>query len=286
VATTEVGNGDGFIVPGEGGSISATLTNIGGATAVGISATLTTTTPGVTIVTATSSYPFIGSNGQSANNVAPFTFSVPPTFACGLTINFTLTVNYGNSPVGPQVFTFSVPTGRPGPDTVLSYAGPAVPIPDANLNGVSIPLVVSGVGLVKNLRFRFDGSSCSNAVGATTVGLDHSWVGDLVVTLRSPQGTTITLMNRMNGGIGAGLNDGNNFCNTVLGDSATASIQDVLAPGAPFTGTFKPANPLAAFDGQVADGTWTLTVSDVASIDTGNVRAFSLVFGASVCTGP
>jgi subtilisin-like proprotein convertase family protein len=284
IATTDAGgDGDGIVEPGEGGSISATLTNIGGATALGVSATLSTMTPGVTIVTATSNYPNIGSNGQSATNNVPFTFNLDNTAACGQVIDFALTINYANSPFGPEVFNFSVQTGQPGPDAVISYTGAPVPIPDANIAGVNIPITVSGLtGPINGLKFSFDGSSCSNAIGATTVGLDHTWVGDLVVTLTSPSGTTVTLMNRP-GGI---FNDGNNFCNTVLDDSAAALIQNISFINAPFSGMFAPANPLAAFNGQDGNGVWTLNVSDPAALDTGNVRAFSLSFRTFVCTGP
>jgi subtilisin-like proprotein convertase family protein len=284
LAITDVGgDGDGIVEPGEGGTISAPLTNIGGATALGVSATLTSTTPGVTIVTATSSYPNIGSNGQSATNVAPFTFNLAGTAACGQVIDFTLTVNSGNSPAGPQAFTFRVQAGLPGPDTVSSYAGSPVPIPDLNPTGVSIPIVVSGLtGPINGLKFSFGGSSCSNVAGATTVGLDHTWVGDLVVTLTSPSGTTVTLMNQP----GGEFNDGNNFCNTVLDDSATALIQSISFINAPYSGTFKPASPLSAFNGQNGNGTWMLNISDLGPLDTGNVRAFSLSFKTFACTGP
>jgi subtilisin-like proprotein convertase family protein len=278
-----VGDGDGVLEPGEGGAISAQLTNIGGATALGISGTLSTTTPGVTIGTATSSYPIIGSNGQSAVNAAPFTFSIDPTAGCGQVIEFTLTVNYINSPLGPAVSTFSVQTGAPAPDTVISYTGPPVPIPDASLTGVNIPIAVSGLtGPVNGLKFSFDGSSCSSADGATTVGLDHTWVGDLVVTLTSPDGTTVTLINRP----GSIFNDGNNFCNTVLDDSAPFLIQNIVSLNSPYTAAFKPANPLSAFDGKMGNGTWTLNVIDPAAQDTGSVRAFSLSFRTFSCTGP
>jgi subtilisin-like proprotein convertase family protein len=284
LAITDVGgDGDGNVEPGEGGTISAPLTNIGGATALGVSATLTSTTPGVTIVTATSSYPNIGSNGQSATNVAPFTFNLASTVGCGQVIEFTLTVNAGNSPAGPQAFTFRVQTGQPAPDTVMSYAGSPVPIPDFNPTGVSIPIVVSGLtGPINGLKFSFDGSGCSSAAGATTVGLDHTWVGDLVVTLTSPSGTTVTLMNQP----GSLNNEGNNFCNTVLDDSATAFIQNISFINAPFSGTFKPASPLSAFNGQNGNGTWMLNISDIGPVDTGNVRAFSLSFKTFACTGP
>src|SRR5262249_27542376 len=124
-------------------------------------------------------------------------------------------------------------------------------------------------------------SACTTAIGATTVGLDHTFVGDLVITLTSPHGTTVTLINRLTDG--AGDNSGNNFCQTVLDDGASASIQSQSTGAAPFTGTFTPANSLAAFNGENPNGTWTLAVQDRAFLDTGSVRAFSLIV-ASVPT--
>jgi subtilisin family serine protease len=281
VTTTAVGgDGDNFIEPGEGGSLTVAVTNVGGATALGVSATLTTSTPGVTITNATSSYPNIGSNGQSANNGTPFTFTLANTAPCGVAIDFTLTLNAANSNEGPQTSSFRVQTGEPN-TTVISYTGPPVPI-DPNLPSVvTIPITVSGLSSpIGGLKFSFDGSGCTSAIGATTVGLDHTWVGDLVITLTSPQGATVTLMNQP----GGPFNSGNNFCNTVLDDSATALIQGISPAGAPYTGSFKPASPLAAFNGQNGNGTWTLTVSDVASFDGGNVRAFSLAFTTFTCS--
>src|SRR6266498_3323829 len=281
VTTTAVGgDGDNFIEPGEGGALTVAVTNVGGATALGVSATLTTSTPGVTITNATSSYPNIGSNGQSANNVTPFTFTLANTAPCGVAIDFTLTLNAANSNEGPQTSSFKVQTGEPN-TSVISYTGPPVPI-DPNLpNTVTIPITVSGLSSpIGGLKFSFDGSGCTSAIGATTVGLDHTWVGDLVITLTSPQGATVTLMNQP----GGPLNRRNNFCNTVLDDNATALIQGISPAGAPYTGSFKPASPLAAFNGQNGNGTWTLTVSDVASFDGGNVRAFSLAFTTFTCS--
>jgi subtilisin family serine protease len=279
--TTAVGgDGDNFIEPGEGGTITVALTNVGGATALGVSATLMTSTPGVTITSATSNYPNIGSNGQSANNVTPFAFTLANSATCGAVINFTLTVNVSNSDDGPQTSTFSVQTGQPNV-TVVSYTGPPVPINPNIASTVTIPIEVSGLsGLVGDLNFSFDGSSCTSATGATTVGFDHSWVGDLRITLTSPQGTTVTLMDQP----GGPLNSGNNFCNTLLDDGATALIQAITPVGAPWTGAFKPASPLAAFSGQNGNGTWTLTVSDLVPLDGGNVRAFSLSFTSFVCS--
>jgi subtilisin family serine protease len=283
VATTAVGgDGDNFVEPGEGGMLTIPLTNVGGATALGVSATLTTSTPGVTITSATSNYPNIGSNGQSANNVTPFAFTLANTAPCGVAIDFKLTVNVANSNEGPQTFAFKVQTGETN-TVVISYTGPPAPIPTNAVGTISIPVVVSGLsGPIGDLNFSFDGSSCTNAPGATTVGLDHTFVGDLIVTLTSPQGTSITLMSQP----GGFNNFGRNFCNTLLDDSAADLIQAITPAGSPYTGAFKPASPLAAFNGQNGNGTWTLTVTDVFPLDGGNVRAFSLTFTNIVCTGP
>lgn len=169
----------------------------------------------------------------------------------------------------------------------LSFTGPAVPIPDGTFGGIKIPFAVGGlIGSINDLNFRIDGSSCTNARGATTVGIDHTWVGDLVITLTSPQGTTVTFMNRP--GIGNPNNNpvwgssGVNFCNTLLDDEGGGiPIQNIDSYSAPYVGTYTPANALAAFRGQNPNGVWVLHVSDKYQYgDTGNVRAFSLNINA------
>ncbi len=291
VAATPVeGDGDAFIEPGESARLVVQLTNIGGATALDVSATLTTSTPGVTITSGTSSYPDIGSNGQSAVGNTPFTFTLDESADCGLRIEFTLTVSYvGN--LSPQTFTFSIQTGQPDNDVSrISYTGPAVAIPDSDEDGVDIPINVSGLSNISDFNFSIDGSDCSATAGSTTVGVDHTFVGDLIFKLTSPNGTTVTLIS--NPGSGAFGSSGNNFCNTVLDDEGdNPSIQAINSSGMPplgppYTGTFKPANPLAAFDGEDPNGTWTLNVSDSFFGDEGNVRAFSLIFTGFECTSP
>ena len=47
------------------------------------------------------------------------------------------------------------------------------------------------------------------------------------------------------------------------------------------TGNFAPFSPLSALDGENADGTWVVNVSDNVSGDVGSVRRFSLIFNGS-----
>ena len=288
VPTQNVGDGDAFVENNEVWNLSVPLTNTGGGTATAISATLSTTTPGVTILTPVSTYPDLAASA-SAGNTTPYVFYVSPSVPCGTVISFTLTVTFtGNASVSPQSFNFTIKTGEPGTPVTISYTGPVVPIADAaDLSGsnpgavATATLAVAGVpGNIYDIDFRFDGSSCSNAAGSTTVGLDHTFVSDLHVTLTSPTATSVLIANEPDG-------SGNNFCQTLLDDeSAGSSIQTQASASAPFTGSFTPNAALSAFDTQAPNGNWTLNVQDFFSGDTGNIRAFSLIITPAICNAP
>ena len=268
------------INPGGGGTLAIQLLNNGGANATAVSATLATSTPGVTVTAGASAYPNLPAGG-SGTNVTPYAFTVDAGVPCGTLLQFTLTATYTGLGTKPVSFPVTVQTGAAGAPLVTSYTGPRVAIPDNNTAGVNIPLPVTGIGSLARMVFTIDGATCTSAIGATTVGIDHTWVGDLRAVLTSPGGTSVVLLNAP-GGAG---NSGNNFCQTVLDDAGANSIQSILVAQAPFTGTFRPASPLAALIGQNADGVWTLNVSDNALLDTGGVRAFSLRTSPFVC-GP
>ena len=168
----------------------------------------------------------------------------------------------------------SVPVGAPAAPVSTAYSGAVVPIPDHSATGASATVSVTGTSLIQDLTLTIGGTSCSTAAGA---GIDHSYVNDLTLTLTSPQGTVVTLMSRTGG-------SGDNLCQTVFSDSAAASIQDQGAPAAPFTGSFRPATPLSAFDQESPQGTWTLKAVDAAGTDTGSIRAFSIQIAGTDCT--
>jgi subtilisin-like proprotein convertase family protein len=266
------------ILPGGGGQLSIQLKNAGGAGATALSATLSSPSPWVTITSGSSTFPNVLSGGTT-QNATPFAFTVASGAVCGEKLPFQLTINFTGVGTHPTVLDLLVPTGRPSAaSTRFSYTGAAVAIPDNNPLGVDVPIAVSMTGPVSKVVFRADGSTCSATQGSTTVGIEHSWVGDTVIKLRSPSGRTVALANRP----GGTLNGGNNFCQTVLDDAAAASIQDIASANAPWTGTFRPASPESAFVGEAATGTWTVNVADLFATDSGNVRAVSLdVYGFS-----
>jgi len=100
------------------------------------------------------------------------------------------------------------------------------------------------------------------------VGLDleHTRDSDLRVTLVSPAGTRVVLIDRRGG-------DGENFTRTVLSDDAES---DLVTGTAPFRGEFRPETPLAVLAGQVTRGRWKLIIEDLAEGDIGRLLSWAL----------
>jgi len=140
-----------------------------------------------------------------------------------------------------------------GPGSLLTFASGAVnlPIPDNNPAGVSHTLSVSQTWPVTDVN--------------VNLSITHTYDSDLVVTL-THNNTTVTLINRRGG-------SGDNFTNTTLDDEASAAIG---AGSAPFTGSYRPDQPLSAFDGMSMNGPWTLKVVDTANVDVGTLLNWSL----------
>jgi subtilisin-like proprotein convertase family protein/subtilisin family serine protease len=111
-------------------------------------------------------------------------------------------------------------------------------------------------------------STTAGAIAGITVTLNitHTWVSDLTVRLTSPTGTVITLVAGRGG-------SGDNFTGTVFDDAAAVAIS---AGTAPFTGSFRPEQPLSELIGQAAAGNWQLTAVDRFTADSGTLVNWSL----------
>jgi hypothetical protein len=87
-ADTVVGNGNGYPEPGEKQiGVVTVLTNTGVTTATSVVATLTSLTPGFTVVTPTVNYPDIGAGGAVSNS-SSFGISIDGGLACGTVGSF------------------------------------------------------------------------------------------------------------------------------------------------------------------------------------------------------
>ncbi len=116
-------------------------------------------------------------------------------------------------------------------------------------------ITVAGVGILSDVNV-------DNLVGT------HTYMGDLTFELTSPAGTTITIMSPS--------------CDST--DNFDINLDDEAPPGAwpcgpaGGGGTYQPSQALSAFDGENADGVWTLKITDGANIDGGQLDGWGLTF--------
>ncbi|WP_201770360.1 proprotein convertase P-domain-containing protein, partial [Altibacter lentus] len=141
---------------------------------------------------------------------------------------------------------------------------PALAIPDNDPVGASTTITVADDFVITDLNVAMD--------------ITHTWVGDLIITLESPAGTTAVLVDRMGtttGGVGCSSND----LEITLDDEATLPIEDECQAGPPAaSGDFTPNNPLSIFDGESTVGDWILTITDNAGGDTGTLNSWGLTY--------
>lgn len=98
-----------------------------------------------------------------------------------------------------------------------------------------------------------------------SIDIDHTYVGDLEITLTSPSGTSVMLHNNQGGGA--------NDMNLIFSD------QGIPHGSAPFTcGCVMQPNPgsMSSFSGENSAGTWTLTVDDTLGGDQGILNQWCL----------
>ena len=109
-------------------------------------------------------------------------------------------------------------------------------------------------------------------INLQNLNISHTWINDLIITLTSPDGTDVVLINQI-------CNSENNIL-TNLDDEASSPYSALPCPPTN-NGTYQPFSPLSAFDGEDVNGTWTLTIEDVFNQDGGSLNAWSL----EVCYG-
>ena len=125
-------------------------------------------------------------------------------------------------------------------------------------------------------------------VTVTLLGAQHTWIGDLAVTLtHEVSQTSVVLFDRVGLITPPGFGDSSNLGGDYLFNDAFAG--DLWAAAAATTG-FNPVPPgdyapsgranaassLSAFTGEIAAGTWTLTIEDYAGENIGSIVAWEL----------
>ena len=138
-----------------------------------------------------------------------------------------------------------------------------VAIPDNDTNGASSVVAFSENVDIEKVRVRLinDSNPSVNAPGIT-----HPYLGDLTITLESPEGTIVELFN--------GACDAREDIQATFSDQGDELVCNPSNPGV--TGTVKPAQEFSVFNGENAQGNWTLKVVDGAEVDTGFLESWSL----------
>jgi subtilisin-like proprotein convertase family protein len=263
------GNGNGVIDVDECVFLMIPVGNTGLAPATGVTSTLAPVTLDVAVQHGSSPYPDIPVAGNGTN-VLPFEVQTGTFFQAGTPIDLELAIT---SSSGSWTLPIVLPTGAPsGTGSSFTATGP-VAIPDANPAGVALPFDV------------FVPSAIEKVV--VQLRAPHTWVGDLTLTLVGPDGTTVILASA-NGGAGDNFGaDCPASGNDTVFDDASATPLHAGFP--PYLGTFRPIEPLSAFNGKrgaEVNGTWLLRAVDSFPGDTGTLDCATLVInGYAVTSG-
>lgn len=128
--------------------------------------------------------------------------------------------------------------------------------------------------------------SVDDMVGIDDIDLylqvNHYAVGDLTVTL-SHGDTTISIMDRP-GYSGSGKGCIRNHVNATFDDDSSSPVETMCKTGTAISGSVHPEEDLSAFNGTLAQGSWTLTIRDNAGSDSGKFVRWDLLINGTLYT--
>ncbi|WP_313804729.1 reprolysin-like metallopeptidase [Flavobacterium sp.] len=143
-------------------------------------------------------------------------------------------------------------------------------IPFASTN---VPLTISATGtptINSTLTIPVASGGIIGDVNVT-MNVSHTWINDLTATLISPAGTQVQLY------VNPCVSDAIENIVATFDDSGSAVVCGTN-PG--ISGTVLPTQALAALNGEVSNGTWTLRIADAFNQDGGSLNSWSL----NICT--
>jgi subtilisin-like proprotein convertase family protein len=184
-------------------------------------------------------------------------------FCTGASTTLTDDINVTNNP--PEIICVGSGTI---PMTGSQSSSPGIAIPDGVIAGVTVTMNVTEDVTITDLD--------------VSLNIAQTWVGDLIVTVKSPAGTMATIVDRPGVPTSSFGCNGDNIVAT-LDDEAATPVESECAGSAPtINGSFIPNNPLSIFDGESTLGIWELTVSDVLAPDPGTLNSWGIDYDYEV----
>jgi subtilisin-like proprotein convertase family protein len=145
---------------------------------------------------------------------------------------------------------------------------------------VAIPDYNTVPGVADALFTANAGSGTADSSFGIAIGLHHTWVGDLIITITHGS-TSVIVSNR------TGSSNDLSGVYTYFDGAATTWATAATAATTPIPpGTYIPVNAVAAFAGATIDGDWNLHITDNAGGDIGTIDSFSVGTVASTACAP
>ena len=232
-ATLEtVQDGDGIVDPGERPTFPLKISNIGDKIAEAVDVDITTDDAFVSDLVIDQTTDFVLGNVDAGKfKYLTLTFALAEGTPCGhmVELKITLKSKDGKSWVVPAV----VQVGKAIEAAVTSE--PNVAIPDR--------------GTVSD-KVEVDSTAKVSANFTVAMNVKHTYIGDLEISLTSPEGKTI-----------------------LLHDNSGSSTDNIIGS---YPKTLTPKDPFSKLLGQKLDGTWTLKVQDTSASDTGSLLSWGI----------
>ncbi len=227
-----------------------------------------------TAVAQATSYSIEIATDNGFTNIVDSATGLPTTsYTSGIVLNQQTTYYWrvsADNPCGNGMnsasFSFTTSGTLPGPQFCST---PNAAIPDNDPAGIDDQIAIFTAASLSDLDVYID--------------TDHTWVGDLIYTLKHVEsGTEVTLIDR------PGIPSSNTGCSgsnidaTIDDEGTDGSAENMCDDSPAIHGNVVGGDPsnsslLAAFDGESFNGNWTLTVSDNASQDVGTLKEWCLL---------
>lgn len=242
------GNNDGVPDPGETVRTRFVLWNKSQFAATNVVATLSSTTPGITMKQAISTYAAMSPEATSTNDLW-FEYAVAPTQTCGSLLDFQLVTAFNGQAITTlmEQVVGSYVEFPPATNLFLSTDIPKF-IGDISNTYSALTIAEAGTNTISDINVH--------------VRINHTYDRDLTLTLIHPDGSEVILANRR-GSSGDNFGTGSGVCGTMTYTIFDQSAATLIRNGsAPFAGAYRPEGTLNTFNGKPLNGTWQLRIRD------------------------